>query len=120
MAGESSTTEKCPHKDIVALYHQKLPTLATVQEWTEPRKTLLRARWREKKERQCLDWWASFFDRVSQSDFLMGRGSESTFRADLEWLLTAKNFIRVLEGRYDKKAHTQAKEKWQLALEGKL
>src|SRR5690606_7472588 len=85
----------CPHQEIIALYHEILPTLPGVREWTEKRQGYLRKRWSEKPERQSLDWWRLFFEYVGKSDFLMGRkagrGGEP-FEADLEWLVRPTNF----------------------------
>ena len=39
----------CPHKEIVALYHEKLPTCPVIRDWTATRATALRARWNEKQ-----------------------------------------------------------------------
>lgn len=88
----------CPHQEIVALYHEILPSLTRVKEWTDQRQGLLRTRWKEKPERQTVEWWRSFFEYVSKSDFLMGRAEN--FRADLEWLIRPKNFVKVIEGKY--------------------
>jgi hypothetical protein len=90
----------CPHDSIVDLYHEVLPNLPRIKEWTPSRQSLLRARWNENKERQSVEWWRKFFSDVSQSDFLMGKVNE--FKADLEWLIRPKNFPKVLEGRYSK------------------
>ena len=88
----------CPHQEIINLYHQKLPSLPAVKEWTPKRQALLRSRWSEKEERQNLEWWESFFDTVAASDFLTGK--VGTFRASLEWLVRPTNFIKVIEDNY--------------------
>lgn len=95
----SQAKPECPHKEILGIYHEMLPSLPKVRMWTEKRAKALRARWNEDKERQSLDWWKRFFASVSHSDFLTGRKTD--FQADLEWLLTAGNFIKVLEGKYE-------------------
>jgi len=88
----------CPHDDIIALYHEVLPTLRAVMTWDGMRPKHLRTRWREAPERQSLDWWRKFFVYVGQSDFLMGRVKD--FTADLEWLISPKNFAKVIEAKY--------------------
>ena len=68
------------------------------------RQQLLRKRWSEKPERQSLDWWREFFGYVSASDFLMGRANSNgrePFDCDLEWLVRPKNFVKVIEGKYE-------------------
>lgn len=107
VAGKPSTPD-CPHVEIVALYHELLPELRRVRDWTGDRQAFLRARWREKPERQSLDWWRKFFGYVRQCPFLMGEGQPSQdrqpFTADLEWLVRPTNFRKVIEGRYQRRA----------------
>lgn len=94
----------CPHDQIIACYHELLPTMRRVREWTPARQKLLRARWREKPEHRSLDWWRRFFTYVSASSFLLGQETsrgEHTFEADLEWLIRPKNFVKVIEGKYN-------------------
>lgn len=104
-------TLPCPHQEIIDLYHETLPTLPRVQQWTNHRKTLLQARWRErwaigkyKTQEEGLASWKAFFEFVAESRFLMGRGNPTgdrpPFQADLEWLLKPTNFVRVVEGKY--------------------
>lgn len=88
----------CPHKDIVAIYHEVLPELRGVKVWNSTREKRLRARWREDKARQSLDWWRKYFESVRASDFLMGRKGDWT--ADFDWLICPANMAKVLEGRY--------------------
>lgn len=97
---------QCPHKEIVALYHETLPELTAVREWTDTRKKLLQGRWRESPERQSLDWWRKFFADIRNSDFLMGR-TEKPFRADLEWIIRPTNFVKILEGKYDARSEAR-------------
>ena len=88
----------CPHKDIVAIYHEVLPELRAVKLWNSTREKRLRARWREDKARQSLDWWRKYFESVRASDFLMGRKAD--WSADFDWLICPTNMAKVLEGRY--------------------
>jgi len=103
----------CPHKSIIDLYHKVLPELPEVRIWNETQKGYLRARWKEDKQRQSLEWWESYFKFIRESDFLMGRKSD--FMADLEWLVRPKNFAKIANGRY----HTRKKPGWQVWLEEK-
>lgn len=96
---EEDTVPLCPHKDIVTIYHEILPELPKVKEWTEERQNALRARWREDGKRQTLDWWKGFFEHVGGSRFLMGDNG-SKWQPNLEWLVQKKNFINVIEGKY--------------------
>jgi hypothetical protein len=101
---ESDDLSGCPHKEILALYHDTLPNLRTVRAWTPARQEMLRARWKEDAERQNLDWWKEFFQRVAGSDFLTGKSTgDRPFEADMEWLVRPQNFVKVIEGKYDNK-----------------
>lgn len=97
----------CPHEEILKLYHQLLPELPEVAKWTPTRRAYLQARWREDKRHQSLEWWEKFFNFVKESDFLCGKGrpkpGQKPFMADLEWLITQGNFVKVIERKY----HTQ-------------
>lgn len=107
VAGKPATPD-CPHAEIVALYHEALPELRRVRDWTPDRQAFLRARWREKPARQNLDWWRKFFGYVRDCPFLMGEGAQSAdrppFTADLEWLVRPQNFRKVIEGKYQRRA----------------
>lgn len=100
-----SPADTCPHQRIVDLYHELLPTARRVSDWTPARQQVLRARWREKAERQNLDWWRNFFEYVSKSDFLCGRSKPApgrpSFYLSLDWLCTSANFLKTVEGQYE-------------------
>jgi hypothetical protein len=96
--GENATPN-CPHKEIIELYHKKLPTLSRVIEWPKHRQDLLRARWKESKDKQDLGWWEQYFDWVSQSKFLLGN-NDRNWQVDLEWLIRPQNMPKVIEGKY--------------------
>ncbi len=91
----------CPHKAIIALYHEILPMCPSVRDWTPPRARQLRTRWNEDEKRQNLMYWRKFFDYVRTCDFLVGMAGKTPFLADLEWLTKAANFTRVREGKYE-------------------
>lgn len=110
LSGECSPkppSDNCPHQKIVELYHEILPGLPHVRIWDDTDRANLRARWREDKARQNLDWWRGFFEYVSHSDFLMGRthGRDGKpFFANLGWLVTARNFKKTVNGNYNHEA----------------
>jgi hypothetical protein len=105
LSSSANADDPCPHQKIISLYHEVLPALPRVREWTPARQTLLRNRWKEKPERQSLDWWRDFFGYVGQSDFLCGRidgrNGKLPFQADLEWLVRPSNLVKVIEGKYE-------------------
>lgn len=104
-APEASGVPPCPHQDIIAAYHEILPMLPGVREWTPARRTALAARWREKPERQTIAWWRKLFSYVGESDFLTGRVSRGrghdAWQCSLPWLLKPENFAKLLEGHYE-------------------
>lgn len=94
----------CPHKEIVAIYHEVLPQCPRIRDWTPARAKQLRARWNEDESRQSLDYWKRYFEYVATCDFLVGKVEGSgrrPFFADLEWLTKAANFAKVRERRYE-------------------
>lgn len=94
--GESNVPV-CPQQEIIALYHEILPELPPVREWTG--EDDLRARWRSSVERQSLDWWRTFFEYVKKSPFLMGERGD--FQASLRWIVKAANFAKIVNGNYE-------------------
>lgn len=98
----------CPHQDIIDLYHRALPTGIQVRVWGEDRQKLLRSRWREDVKRQDVTWWKKFFEYVAQSEFLTGQSQNASgrdpFVVSLDWLVSPKNFAKVIEGRYHREA----------------
>jgi len=89
---------KCPHKKIIAIYHETLPELSQIQVWDKSSKGNLSARWHEDPVRQNLDFWKAYFAWVKKSDFLMGKVKD--FRADLHWLVRPTNMAKTINGRY--------------------
>lgn len=97
----------CPHAEIVALYHEILPTNPGIKVWDGARADALRTRWREDRKRQSLDYWRRFFQHVAASAFLTGRVEGSNgrpFLPGLDWLVKSANFAKVIEGRYHERA----------------
>lgn len=99
--GNSGAVTDCPHDEIISLYHELLPVCPQVRVWTDKRKKMLRARWREDGKRQNVEWWKKYFSFVASCDFLVGKGGgERPFFADLEWLVNPSNMVKVIEGKY--------------------
>ena len=97
---DSDAADTCPHRKIIALYHEVLPLCPRIRDWTSARATQLRARWNEDKKRQNLDWWREYFLYVGKCDFLMGKTTKPFF-ADLEWITKSGNFTKIREGKYE-------------------
>ena len=100
----------CPHKRIIEAYEAILPELPRVRVWRAQQASDLRARWREKlregkfsDENSGVDYFRRFFGYVRRSEFLMGRRSGRdgrTFRNCLAWMVKAKNFDGIVDGKY--------------------
>ncbi|CAL8474554.1 hypothetical protein [Caballeronia sp. S22] len=98
-----SVKSPCPHQEIIALYHELLPTSPVIRDWTTARAEHLRVRWNEDEKRQDLEWWRRFFSYVAQSEFLTGRagsGARKPFTPGLDWICKAENFAKIREGRF--------------------
>jgi hypothetical protein len=99
-ASVADATPDCPHTEILALYHSLCPTLPRIRDWTDGRRKALRSLWRDKPERQRIEFWHEFFGAVSRTPFLLGV-NDRNWIADIDWLLKPANFQKVLEGRYE-------------------
>jgi uncharacterized protein YdaU (DUF1376 family) len=101
----TKAVDDCPHENIISLYHEILPELPAIKKWSDKRKRMLKARWREEPKRQSLDWWKGYFEFIKQSDFLMGKvdavNGRKPFMADLEWVINESNMIKIIEGKYE-------------------
>lgn len=103
---DSQNISPCPHQEIINLYAKHLPMGIQPKVWTDARQTSLRTRWREDIKRQSLEWWDRFFAHIAKSDFLTGKVSNRDGRAfeiSLDWIITASNFVKIIEGKYDNK-----------------
>lgn len=96
----ADATPDCPHSEIVGLYHSLCPSLPRVRDWTDGRRKALRTLWRDKPERQRIEFWHEFFAVVGRSPFLVG-ANDRNWTADIDWLLKPANFQKVLEGKYE-------------------
>ena len=73
--------------------------MTKIKIWNDQRSSILKTRWREDESRQNLDWWERFFIYISKIDFLCGRTGD--WQADLEWIIRPKNFVKIIEGKYE-------------------
>lgn len=99
----------CPNDEIVGLYHSRLPALPAVAVLNDSRKRAISSRWRdvcasEKFDKAAgLEWFDWYFSHVAKSSFLMGQTpgkSGRIWRADIDFLMTANKFPKVIEGAY--------------------
>lgn len=104
LSGAETPPGACPHQQIIALYHERLPMGTQVRVWSGTRAKHLQARWREDPKRQSLEWWDRFFAYIAESEFLTGQTQPAPgrdpFVVSLDWLVSPQNFAKVVEGRY--------------------
>lgn len=106
----------CPHAEILKLWKKHLPHLSQPRVWEGSRQTNLRQRWVQaakpsayspngyKTLQEGLDWWDGFFAYIAQ-DTKLASGFESNsrvWRPDLEWVVNASNFQKIIDGKYNK------------------
>lgn len=107
----------CPHRAIIDLYGQHLPGLRQPRTWDQNRQLVLRTRWREAGAGQYgrgyttlddgLAWWGRFFRYIKERCPPIATGiprkDQSTWQADLDWILKKANFIKIIEGAYEQR-----------------
>ena len=105
---ESATkTEKTPYSEVLRAYNEACPKLPKAQKLTETRKTAIKARWSEYPD---IETFRRVFAKANDSSFLTGKNDRG-WTADLDWLMTASKFTRVLEGKYDDRETTTKTER---------
>lgn len=81
--------------------------LTTIRKLTGSRKKAIRLRVKE-HGRESLD---EALSQVERSPFLQGVGGRESWRgASLDWLLTKRNFIKVIEGTYNERTRDPGQE----------
>jgi hypothetical protein len=90
-----------PYKDIVQLYHEKLPKHPRCLVLSDKRKAHIRVMWRQYGE---IGLWRQLFFLVKKSKFLSGkvqRQNRKPFIADFDFLINGNNWIKIMEGKYN-------------------
>lgn len=106
----------CPQKAILDLWKKHLPNLPQPRVWEGSRQVNLKNRWIQagkpsefspqgyKTVADGLKWWNSFFQHIAHETKLAD-GFETQgriWRPDLEWVVNASNFAKIIDGKYDK------------------
>lgn len=101
-----------PYEKIVELYNEMCtPGCVACLKLTPSRKQSIRLRatelakfWQAENQDEIIECFRRIFERVKDSDFLMGRtqrsGDHSNFRVDLSWILKSENLTKILEEKY--------------------
>jgi hypothetical protein len=98
------------------LYKKNLPHLLQPRVWEGNRQRLLKTRWVQaslpsnyspegyKTKQAGLKWWDSFFAYIANDSSLANgfKSKERTWLPDLEWIVTASNFSKIIDGKYAK------------------
>jgi len=106
----------CPHQEILLLYKKHLPHLTQPRVWEGSRQVNLKQRWRQaakpsnyspkgyKTLDEGLAWWDSFFGYIANDSSLAQgfRTKDRTWQPDLEWIVNATNFAKIIDGKYSK------------------
>jgi len=106
----------CPHQKILLLYKKHLPHLTQPRVWEGSRQTNMRQRWRQaakpsnyspegyKTLEDGLKWWDSFFGYIANDSTLAQgfRTKDRNWQPDLEWIVNATNFAKIIDGKYSK------------------
>jgi uncharacterized protein YdaU (DUF1376 family) len=106
----------CPQEEILKLWAKHLPHLAQPRSWEGTRRANTKQRWNQaskpsqyspdgyETEAAGIKWWDSFFGYIAR-DTTLSNGFESqgrTWRPDLEWVVNATNFQKIIDGKYSK------------------
>jgi len=106
--GDAYRAPNFPLQAVLDAYHELCPSMSKVRVMTNMRQKHAKCRWQEvclkdhATEEEALDFFRWYFKRAESSDFLTGRrgSKDRPWRADFEWLMTAGNFAKVIEGKY--------------------
>jgi len=106
----------CPQEEILKLWAKHLPHLAQPRSWEGTRRANTKQRWNQaskpsayspegyQTEQAGIKWWDSFFSYIAR-DTSLSNGFETagrTWRPDLEWVINATNFQKIIDGKYTK------------------
>lgn len=110
------TFPTCPQQEILALWQKHLPYHVQPRIWEGNRRVMLKQRWVQagkpstfskdgyKTVSDGLEWWSDFFGYIA-NDTKLANGFETqgrTWKPDLEWVVNASNFQKIIDGKYDK------------------
>jgi len=111
-----STFPPCPYKELLNLWGKHLPHLTQPRSWEGTRQTNMKQRWNQagkpsayspegyKTTEAGIKWWDSFFNYIAKETSL-ANGFETkgrTWQPDLEWIVNATNFQKIIDGKYSK------------------
>lgn len=98
-----SKAEKPDFESVMQTFHNTCVLLPPVKKLTASRKSAINARLKE----YGLQTIYELFERVARNEFFSGNNSRG-WRADFDWIMEPKHFIRIMEGVYDKRQNHQS------------
>lgn len=93
------------YQRIIRLYHEHCPSLPKVVKLTDVRKRTIKTRLKTYTEDDLI----TAFDKAEASEFLRN-GSGTWNGATFDWILNARNIVKILEGNYDNKGNRKGQE----------
>ena len=99
--------ERIRSKDVLAIPYGKIKKMfneicvdfSKILEITSDRKPHINARHKKLKD---IKGWEKFFHVIQDSDYLTGRNG-AWKNCDFDWIIKGKNFVKIMEGKYDEK-----------------
>ena len=100
-----------PLQKIVDLYNERLGSqLGVCRQLNSKRESNLRQRWRDvslaigsNDPQDILEGFGAYYDKISRSNFLMGRKTD--FKATFDWIHASSNYLKIYEGNYENGRH---------------
>ncbi|MGL4736755.1 MAG: hypothetical protein ACRCW2_04790 [Cellulosilyticaceae bacterium] len=87
------------YEEVISLYHEVCEELPKVMMITKKRQGMI-----DQFLENCKEGMAQIkqvFEKVQASDFLCGRDTKSTWRAQFDWIMNRENREAILAGKYD-------------------
>jgi len=92
--------KKVSYNEFVSFFNIECPSLPSVKEINDTRKSKIRTRW---KEHPDINYWINVFKEIEASDFLTGRNGK-WHNCNIDWIIANNNnYTKVLEGTYKNK-----------------
>lgn len=93
------------YKKVVDLYNETCVSFPKVTALSDRRKKAIHAR----LNTYSFDDFKKCFEMAEQSDFLKGKNNRD-WQANFDWMIKDANMAKILDGNYNKPAHTSAKK----------
>lgn len=102
---EKEIEKKIDYEHIKDMYNDTCVSFPKMKSLSDDRKKAIKAR----LNKYTIEQMKEMFEKAERSDFLKG-SNPSNWQANFDWLMTDKNFAKVLDGNYDNKIPIGKKE----------